>query len=85
MAKKDSKWADALWVMAISAQGGLMVALPVLIGLALGYWLDSQFGTLPWITLLLVLTGGAIGPVILYRWVVSVVKRREERRKENAS
>lgn len=59
-----------------------MVALPVVIGLALGYWLDSQFGTLPWITLVLTLIGAMLGPVLLYRWVMSVVQRRMEEKQD---
>lgn len=77
---KRVEWKDVPWALATSAQGGLMVALPVVCGLALGYWLDRHFGTLPWITLLLTLIGTAIGPVLLYRWVSSVVKRRMESR-----
>jgi len=75
-------WRDVPWALATSAQGGLMVALPVVIGLALGYWLDSQFGTLPWITLVLTLIGAMLGPVLLYRWVTSVVQRRTEEKEE---
>ncbi|MGD1996254.1 MAG: AtpZ/AtpI family protein [Anaerolineae bacterium] len=85
MTNKRSKWGDVAWVLAISAQGGLMVALPVVGGLALGYWLDKHFGTLPWITLALVLIGAMSGPVVLYRWVLSVVKQREERKDEENS
>ena len=80
------KFGDVAWVLAIGAQGGLMVALPVVGGLALGYWLDMQFGTLPWITLGLTLIGAMTGPVVLYRWVMSVVRQRMEgkRNEENS-
>ena len=53
-----------------------MVAGPVLLGLALGYTLDAMLGTLPWLTLGLVLVGTMLGPVFLYKWVTSVVKHR---------
>jgi F0F1-type ATP synthase assembly protein I len=53
-----------------------MIALPVLAGLAVGFWLDNQLGTLPWISLLLALIGSMVGPVALYRWVTSVVGQR---------
>ncbi|RLG31526.1 hypothetical protein DRN98_06505 [Methanosarcinales archaeon] len=76
MADKRDKWRDIPWALATSAQGGLMVALPVMGGLALGYWLDMRFGTLPWVTLALTLIGGMLGPVVLYRWVMIVVERR---------
>jgi predicted F0F1-ATPase subunit len=73
---------DVFWVLAVASQSGLSIALPVLIGLALGYWLDTRFGTLPWLTLLLTLIGAAIGPVITYRWVISSVRRRLEKEKD---
>ncbi|MEE8389318.1 MAG: AtpZ/AtpI family protein, partial [Anaerolineae bacterium] len=66
----------------IGAQGGLMIALPVLVGLALGFWLDNRLGTLPWISLVLTLIGATIGPIILYRWVTSSVAQRMESRME---
>jgi hypothetical protein len=34
-------WRDVPWALATSAQGGLLIALPVVAGLALGYWLDG--------------------------------------------
>ena len=74
------KWADAAWVLAMAAQGGLMIALPVLVGLALGYWIDNQINTLPWITLVLTLIGATAGPIMLYRWVTSSVATRMENR-----
>ena len=74
--RKPSKWVDAGWVLAMAAQGGLMIALPVLGGLALGYWLDKQLNTLPWLSLILTLIGATIGPITLYRWVTSSVAAR---------
>jgi F0F1-type ATP synthase assembly protein I len=80
MSRKSGKWVDAAWVPVMGAQGGLMIALPVLIGLALGFWLDKQLGTLPWISLVLVLLGATVGPIMLYRWVMSSVATRLESR-----
>jgi F0F1-type ATP synthase assembly protein I len=73
---------DIFWVLAVASQSGLSIALPVLIGLAVGYWIDTRLGTLPWLTLFLTLVGAAIGPVITYRWVISSVRRRLEERKD---
>ena len=86
MSKKvDMNFKDAIWVLAVGSQVGLSIALPVLIGLAVGYWIDMRLGSLPWITLLLTLIGTAIGPVITYRWVISSVRRRLERKDEEES
>jgi F0F1-type ATP synthase assembly protein I len=76
--KSPIKWGDAVWVLGMGARGGLLIALPVLAGLAVGYLLDSRFGTLPWISLVLTAIGGFVGPFMLYRWVVSAVKKRLE-------
>ncbi len=79
LAKKSSvDWKDAFWVLAVGSQLGLSIALPVILGLAVGYWLDTRLGTLPWITLLLVLIGTVSGPIIAYRWVISAVQKRFE-------
>jgi len=81
--RKSGEWMDAAWVLVMGAQGGLMIALPVLVGLALGFWLDSQFGTLPWISIVLTLVGATIGPIMLYRWVTSSVTTHLENRMKN--
>lgn len=81
MSDRRRDWRDVPWALATSAQGGLMVAGPTILGLVLGYWLDSVFGTLPWISLVLTLIGAMLGPVILYKWVTSVVKRRMDSKK----
>ncbi|OQY21565.1 MAG: hypothetical protein B6I35_08180 [Anaerolineaceae bacterium 4572_32.2] len=78
--KPPINWTEAIWILGMGAQGGLMIALPVLVGLALGFWLDSQFGTLPWISIVLTLVGATVGPIMLYRWVTSSVATRLEDR-----
>jgi F0F1-type ATP synthase assembly protein I len=85
MSDDRGRWGDIAWMLAIGAQGGLMVALPVVGGLALGYLLDRRFGTLPWITLALTLIGAMAGPVVLYRWVLSVVRQRMEKERGEES
>ena len=80
--KLSTDWTDAIWVLTMGARGGLMIALPVLAGLALGFLLDSRFGTTPIISLLLTAIGGIIGPVMLYRWVVLTVKQRLETKQD---
>ena len=85
MAKKkpgvDMK--DAVWVLAVGSQLGLSIALPVILGLAVGYWIDTRLGTLPWITLVLTLIGAVVGPIFAYRWVISTVRTRFEEGEES--
>jgi predicted F0F1-ATPase subunit len=67
---------DVVWVLAVGSQIGLSIASPVILGLAVGYWLDHRLGSLPWITLLLTLIGTILGPVVAYRWATSMVRQR---------
>jgi F0F1-type ATP synthase assembly protein I len=62
-----------------------MIAIPVLAGLGVGFLLDRRFGTLPIISLVLTAVGGIVGPLTLYRWVISAVKQRMERQDEEKS
>jgi F0F1-type ATP synthase assembly protein I len=73
---------EAVWVLGMGAQGGFLVAIPVLVGLGIGVLLDRQFGTMPWITIILTLIGGIAGPAMLYRWVKTSVARQVEKRLE---
>lgn len=83
MAKKQgADFKSAAWVLAMGSQLGLSIALPVLIGLAVGYWIDTRLGSLPWVTLLLTLIGTVIGPIIVYRWVIYTVQKRFEEGEE---
>jgi len=79
------KWRDAFrqqdvrdmtYGCALASQVGLVIAGPVLIGLAAGYWLDLRLGTLPWISLALTAVGAVTGPIIAYRWVTAAVRQR---------
>lgn len=79
---KQIKWGDLFWALSMSARGGLIIAIPVLLGLVVGFFLDRHLGTLPFISLALTAAGGIIGPIILYRWVVGAVARRIGSREE---
>jgi len=48
---------------------GLSVALAIFIGFGLGYWLDSRFGTSPWLTLLFLVMGVIAGFRNYYRFM----------------
>lgn len=78
--EKKYNWQDTLWVLAIGGQAGLLIAIPVLLGLGLGYLLDRTLGTLPWITLLLTVAGMVGGPILVYRWVSTTVKDKLEQK-----
>jgi len=71
-----------LWILGLSIQAALGIALPVLLGVGVGWWLDSHLNTFPWITVLLTAVGIFAGPIILYRWVTRKVEQhlRQEKR-----
>lgn len=48
---------------------GFQVAFAPFIGLAIGYWLDNHFGTIPWLTLLFLMFGVIAGFKNYYRFV----------------
>jgi F0F1-type ATP synthase assembly protein I len=52
---------------------GLQFMLMIVLPLGLGYWLDKQFGTLPW----LMVAGALLGSVGGMVWVVKSVFRME--------
>ena len=45
---------------------GFAIALAIVIGLALGYWLDRLLGTSPWLTLIFLVLGIVAGFRNLY-------------------
>jgi len=67
---------DMTYGCALASQVGLVIAGPVLIGLAVGFWLDLRLDTLPWIALALAVAGAIIGPIIAYRWVTTAMRQR---------
>jgi F0F1-type ATP synthase assembly protein I len=74
--KKKYKWQETAWILALGGQAGLLIAFPVLIGLAGGYFIDRALGTLPFITLFFTLIGIIGGPILVYRWINNTVKQR---------
>ena len=64
---------------------GLEMAISVVIGLAIGYYLDQWLGTSPWLTIVWIGLGFAAGVRSLYRAAVqsgkNLEKDEEEKRK----
>ncbi len=64
---------------------GLEMALSVVIGMGIGYYLDRRLGTAPWLTVVWIGLGFAAGVRSLYRAAVRSGKdleRDEERRRK---
>jgi F0F1-type ATP synthase assembly protein I len=76
MSQKPADWKEITWALALAAQVGGAIAVPVLVALAVGWWIDKRLNTLPLITLLLTLMATIGGPVLAYRWVTTAVASR---------
>lgn len=50
----------------------------VLVGAALGYFLDRLLGTQPWLLILFIFLGGGAGVLNVYRFVKSEENKRKE-------
>jgi F0F1-type ATP synthase assembly protein I len=82
MSQKPTDWKDMAWALALATQVGGAIAVPVLLALAVGWWVDRRLNTLPWITLLLTLIATIGGPILAYRWVTTAVAGRIEGREQ---
>jgi ATP synthase protein I len=65
--KEDTK--RTLRLAGLASTLGLSVAFAILIGFGIGYWLDSKFGTSPWLTLLFLVMGVIAGFRNYYRFM----------------
>lgn len=57
---------------------GLEFGLSVIIGLGIGYWLDTVFGTAPWLALFWLTCGVVAGVRSLYRLAKRLEREAEE-------
>ncbi len=73
---QNSDWQDRVWVLAVAGQAGLYIAIPVFLGLIVGYFLDRLLGTIILFAVLLSMVGFGSGVFLVYRWVNTTVKKR---------
>jgi ATP synthase protein I len=59
---------------AVVSSLGLLVLFSTLIGLGLGYWLDSKLGTKPWLAFVLTMLGLAAGIYEAARILLGVIR-----------
>lgn len=57
---------------------GIEMAMSVVVGGAIGYWLDQWLGTEPWMMVFWVLCGVAAGFRSLYRTAKKIMKEMEK-------
>ena len=74
---------DSLGSLALTAQMGLMLAVPLLVGFFLGLWIDTKLHTIPWAILLLTALGISVGSVGAYRLGSLTIERLRNTKKED--
>jgi ATP synthase protein I len=60
---------------------GLQWGLSVLIGLAIGVWLDSRFATFPWLTIIFLVMGVIAGCRNYVRFIRQLQKDEQAKKK----
>ena len=58
---EEGRRMGAMWSALSLSSVGIEMAVCVVIGWGLGYWLDGKFGTTPWLMLVFLLVGTAAG------------------------
>lgn len=61
--------------LALFSEIGAVLLVTTLLGVAAGYWLDQQLGTLPLFVLVGFLGGAGIGAVGIWRMITRFLKR----------
>jgi len=69
--KKPEQMAEAFKGVYILATAGIQIVVSILIGFAMGLWLDRWLGTKPWMMLLFIMFGVAAGFLNVYRIIVN--------------
>lgn len=65
--KDDTK--KMLKQLGVASTLGFQVAFSIFIGLGIGVWLDSKFGTFPWLALVFMIFGIVAGFLNYYRFI----------------
>ena len=75
--KNKSGIGSSLEALTLITQLGLTIAIPIVLGVAAGHWIDGKLGTGMVFSLILLIIGIAGGITGAYRLVAAVVKRKK--------
>lgn len=70
---------EGIKILALASSMGFSVALAIVIGLAIGYYLDGYFGTRPWLTLIFLILGIVAG----FRNIIILLRRVQKMEKDS--
>jgi ATP synthase protein I len=74
----SNKNSDTIHQMTRHSAQGLEMGVSVVVGLAIGYWLDEMYDTTPWMTLFWLCCGTAAGVRSLMRLAKKLEREAEE-------
>ncbi len=80
MSQQQQKNIDIGYVMAMGMQLGLMIALPMVIAVALGIWVDKKLNTFPIFLIVAILAGMGLTVVNVYKVIIPFLEKRSESR-----
>lgn len=83
MQQSDSKY----WMFGIRIVGefGGLIAIPVVVLVLLGRWLDGRWGTKPWMTIVAFILAAIISGIMVWRRTKEVAKEYQELIKNDES
>lgn len=68
-------------VLALGSELGFLIALPLIICILLGLWIDKRLNTFPWILLASVLIGMILTAINVYKIVIPFLEKRSDNKK----
>lgn len=71
--QKNTKFGQ---VLAVGSELGVLIALPMVVCIISGVYLDKRFGTFPWLLLLFVFLGLVLTVVDVYKLVLPFLEKR---------
>ncbi|MFA5169407.1 MAG: AtpZ/AtpI family protein [Candidatus Paceibacterota bacterium] len=80
MSQQQQKNIDLGYVMMMGGQLGLMIALPMVLTVALGVWIDKKANTFPLFLVIMILSGMGITIVNVYKVIIPFLEKRSERK-----
>jgi F0F1-type ATP synthase assembly protein I len=74
----ENKSSEGSWtsVLALVAQMGFSIAIPMVVFIGGGAWLDNQFGTTPWLLIIGILLGVATAGSLFYQIATLPTRKR---------
>lgn len=75
MSDSDNRW---MRQGAMVSSIGLLIVVSTLIGIGLGYWLDSKLGTKPWLAFVFTLLGLAAGIYESAKIILAAIRSEDD-------